>query len=50
MLERHRVDDFDGTVGRPMTEEQTGDGLVRVFESMNDELGVGEVIEAKIWG
>ena len=50
MLERHRVDDFDGTIRRPMTEEQTGDGPVRVFESMNDKLDVGEVIEVKIWG
>jgi hypothetical protein len=50
MLERHRVDDFDGTIRRPMTEEQTGDGLVRVFESMSDKLDVGEVIEVKIWG
>jgi hypothetical protein len=36
MLEGHRVDDVDGTVGRALTEEQTVDGLV--FESMNDEL------------
>ena len=51
MLEGHRVDNFDGRVGRrASTEEQTGDGLVGVFESMYDEVGVGEVIEAKVWG
>ena len=51
MLEGHRVDNFDGRVGRrASTEEQTGDGLVGVFESMYDEFGVGKVIEAKVWG
>jgi hypothetical protein len=47
MLEGHRVDDVDGTVGRVLAEEQTVDCFVGVFESMNDEFGVGEVIEAK---
>lgn len=32
-----------------MSKEQTVDCLVRIFESMTDELGVGEVVEAKIW-
>jgi len=50
MLEGHRVDDLDGSVGgRLSTEEQTVDGLVGVFESMDDEFGVGEVVEAKYW-
>lgn len=47
VLEGHRVDDVDKTVGRVLTEEQPVDGFVRVFESMNDKFGVGEVIEAK---
>lgn len=50
MLERHRVDDVDGSIGcRVLTEEQTVDGIAGVFESMNDEFGVGEVLEAKYW-
>jgi hypothetical protein len=34
-----------------LTEEQTRivDGLLRVFENMNDEFGVGDVLEAKNW-
>jgi hypothetical protein len=34
---------------RVLTEEKTSDGLVGVFENMNDEFGVGEVLEAKDW-
>jgi hypothetical protein len=50
MLEGHHVDDLDGSVGsRVSTDEQTVDGLVGVFESMNDEFGVGEVAKAKYW-
>ena len=51
MLEGHRVDDFNGSIwGRVLTEEETVDGLVGVFESMDDEFGVGEVVQAKDWG
>lgn len=50
MLERHRVDDVDGCVGRGLTtEEDTVDGLMGVLESMEDELRVGEVGESKEW-
>jgi hypothetical protein len=50
MLERHRVDDVDGGIGSfKLTEEQTIDGLTGIFESMNDEFGVGEVLETKDW-
>jgi hypothetical protein len=48
MLEGHRVDDVDEAIrGRVLAEEQAIDGFVGVFESMDDEFGVGEVIEAK---
>jgi hypothetical protein len=50
MLERHGIDDVDGSIwSRPSTEKQTVDDLVGIFESMNDEFGVGEVIEANDW-
>lgn len=45
-MERHRVDNVDGSIERrPLTKEQTADRIVGVFESMDDELGVGEVVE-----
>jgi hypothetical protein len=50
MLERHRVDDVNGSIWkRVMSKEQTVDRLVGIFESMTDNFGVGEVVEAKVW-
>jgi hypothetical protein len=46
MLEWHRVDDFNGSIwSRAMSKEQTVDCLVRIFESMADNFGVGQVVE-----
>ena len=50
MLERHRVDNVNGSIwNRAMSKEQTVDCLVRIFESMTDKFGVGEVVEVKVW-
>jgi hypothetical protein len=50
MLERHRVDDVNGSIwSRAMSKEQTVDCLVSIFESMADNFGVGEVAEVKVW-
>jgi hypothetical protein len=50
MLERHRVNDVNGSIGsRALSKEQTIDSLVGIFESMTDNFGEGEVAEAKGW-
>ena len=49
MLEGHRVDDVNGSICRVMSKEQTVNCLVRIFESMADDFGVGEVVEVKSW-
>jgi hypothetical protein len=50
MLERHRVDDVNGSIwSRVRSKEQPVDCLVRIFESMTDNFGVGEVVEVKFW-
>ena len=50
MLERHRVDDVNGSIrSRAMSKEQTVDFIMRIFERMTDNLGEGEVIEVKVW-
>jgi len=48
MLKGYRVDD-GYAVGRGGTKENAVDGLVRVFEGMKNDFGVGEVLEAKVW-
>ena len=49
VLERYRVDDDHDSRRGGVTKEYTVDGLVRVFESMNDDFCVGEVLELKLW-
>jgi len=50
MLERHRVDDVNGSIrSRALAKEQTIDGLMGIFESMTDKLGIGKVVEAEDW-
>ena len=50
MLEGYRVDDINGSIwSRVMSKEQTVDCPVRIFESMADNFGVGEVVEVEVW-
>jgi hypothetical protein len=49
MLKRYRVSDDNaaGWVGR--TDKYAVDGLVRVFEGVEDEFTICEVFEAEVW-
>jgi hypothetical protein len=49
MLERNRVDYFDGSIwSRAVSEEQAVDCPVRIFEGMADNFGVGQVVEVTV--
>jgi hypothetical protein len=48
VLERDRIDNFDGTRSRREAEEHTVDCLMGVFEGVNDEFGVREVGDLKV--
>jgi|SRR5712691_9446421 len=48
MLKGYRVDDGYAAGRGWQAKENAVDGLVRVFEGMKDDFGVGEVLEAKV--
>jgi hypothetical protein len=49
MLKGYRVDDGYAAGRGWRTKENAVDGLVRVFEGMKNDFGVGKVLEAKVW-
>ena len=49
MLKGYSVDDGYAAGRGWRAKENAIDGLVRVFEGMKNDFGVGEVLEAEVW-